>query len=111
MVLKEYIMHITFSPSRRDTPLDLSRNGDTLTINGETFDFAPLPDGATLPADAIPSGWFAGPVERVGGVLHVTLILPHGANAPQETRFPAPITITGDGPVSLPPYDAEETAA
>ncbi|MGX0876212.1 hypothetical protein ACSSV4_000887 [Roseovarius sp. MBR-154] len=102
-------MQITLSPSRRDTALELSRNGDTLTINGETFDFSPLPDGASLPTEAIGSDWFAGPVERVGGVLRLTLILPHGANAPEATRFPAPITLTGDGPVSLPPYEIEET--
>ena len=42
---------------------------------------------------------------RAGGVLHLTLILPHGADAPLETRFPAALTLTGDGPVALPPYE------
>jgi len=102
-------MQITFSPSRRDRPLHLTRSGDTLTINGETFDFSPLPEGATLPTNAIASDWFVGPVARTGGELHLTLVLPHGANAPQETLFPAPLTLTGDGPVPLPPYDTEET--
>jgi len=101
-------MKIRFTP-RRDTPLELSRSGDTLIIDGETFDFSPLADGATLPAEAIDSDWFTAPVERIDGVLHVTLTLPHGANAPDETRFPAPITLTGDGPVSLPPYEMETT--
>lgn len=100
-------MKITLSPQRRTDTLTVSRSGDTLTINGETFDFSPLPEGATLPQEAIGSDWFAGPVERVGGVLHVALVLPHGANAPEQTRFPAPITLTGDGPVALPPYETE----
>ena len=100
-------MQITLSPTRRDTPLSLSRNGDTLTLNGEVFDFSPLPEGATLPPEAIASDWFAGPVERVGGALRLTLVLPHGANAPQETLFPAPLTLTGNGPVALPPYELE----
>jgi len=100
-------MQITFSPQRRDTPLALSRSGDTLTINGEAFDFSPLPEGATLPQEAITGDWFAGPVERIDGELHLTLALPHGANAPHETLFPAPITLTGDGPVALPPYEVE----
>jgi hypothetical protein len=100
-------MQITLSPARRDARLDLSRNGDTLTINGEAFDFSPLPEGATLPAEAIASDWFAGPVERVDGELHLTLVLPHGADAPQETLFPAPLTLTGDGPVTLPSYEKE----
>lgn len=104
-------MKITLSPSRRDEPLELSRSGDTLIINGEAFDFSPLPDGATLPPEAIHSDWVSGPVERIDGVLHVTLTLPHGANAPEETRFPAPMTLTGDGPVGLPPFDMETSDA
>jgi hypothetical protein len=102
-------MQITFSPMRRDGPLELSRSGDTLLVNGEAFDFSPLPEGATLPRAAIASDLFAGPVERADGTLSLTLVLPHGARAPQETLFPAPLTLTGDGPVSLPPFDTEET--
>jgi len=102
-------MKLTFYPMRRATPMTLSRSGDTLTINGEAFDFSPLPDGATLPEEAIASEWFSGPVERIDGVLHVKLRLPHGDNAPQQTLFPAPITLTGDGPVPLPPYNAKPT--
>ncbi|TYB83977.1 hypothetical protein [Oceaniovalibus sp. ACAM 378] len=102
-------MKLTFSPMRQDDRLNVTRSGDTLTINGEGFDLSVVPEGATLPAEAINSAWFGGPVERIGGVLNVTLILPHGANAPQETRHPAPFTLTGDGPVSLPTYDVEPT--
>jgi len=101
-------MQITLSPMRRTARLSLSRSGDTLTINGEDFDFSPLPEGATLPAEAIASDWFAGPVERTGGTLRLTLALPHGADAPQETLFPAPLALTGDGPVRLPAYEIEE---
>lgn len=104
-------MQITLSPARRDTPLTLSRTGDALTLNGEVFDFTPLPEGATLPRAAINSDWFAGPVARLGGTLHLTLLLPHGASAPQETLFPAPLTLTGNGPVTLPPYDTETADA
>lgn len=100
-------MHITFSPMRRDGPITVSRAGDSLTIDGEAFDFSPLPEGATLPPEAIGGDWFAGPVERISGVLHLTLILPHGADAPQETLFPAPLTLTGDGPAPLPRYELE----
>lgn len=100
-------MQITLSPARRETPLTLSRTGDALSLNGEVFDFTPLPEGATLPPEATGSDWFAGPVERVGGTLRLTLVLPHGANAPQETLFPVPLTLTGNGPVTLPPYAME----
>lgn len=100
-------MQITLIPQRRATPLTLSRSGDALTFNGEVFDFAPLPEGATLPPEAIGSDWFAGPVEREGGELRLALVVPHGAEAPRETLFPAPLVLTGDGPVALPPYAME----
>ena len=98
-------MQITLTPQRRDDTLTLTRSGDVLTINGEAFDFTAIPEGGTLPRDAVACDWLAGDVTRAGGVLHLTLILPHGADAPLETRFPAPITLTGDGPVALPPYE------
>ncbi len=63
-----------------------------------------------VPRTAVACDWLSGDVTRVGGVLNLTLILPHGANAPHATRFPAPVTVTTDGPVPLPPYDAEDAA-
>ncbi len=103
-------MHISFSPMRHDARLVLSRKGDALTINGEVFDFAPLPEGASLPAAAINSPWFADNVTRIDGVLHLSLILPHGLSAPMETLFPAALAVTGDGPITLPPYSLGDSA-
>lgn len=91
-------MLIKFSPVRSDDAQPvLSVAGDVLTVNGDAFDFSPLTEGATVQA-------FAGVVTRAGGVVEVTILLPHGANAPQETRFPAPVLVES-GPVPLPPYD------
>ena len=98
-------MQILFSPMRRDDRLDLSLAGDVLTINGEAFDFSALPDGATLPREAVTSDWLASDVERIGVVIHLTLILPHGADAPPETLFPAPVSAT-NGPITRPAYEA-----
>ena len=100
-------MHITFSPQLRP-PVVYSRAGDILTIDGEAFDFTNLPDGATLPASAISSDMVVGDVSRIDGVLHLTLILPHGTNAPEATRFPEPLTLAGNGLVTLPAYEATE---
>jgi hypothetical protein len=97
-------MKIAFSPQRSDASLDLSRHGDVLGINGEPFDFSDLPEGARLSAETLDSWWFAEPVARIDGVLHITLRLPHGPHAPEETRFPRPVTLTTNGPVSLPPH-------
>lgn len=95
-------MQITFSPVRSDETLILARRDDALLINGEVFDFAPLPEGGTLPADAVESAWFVGPVRRVGGGLHLTVMLPHGADAPSEALFPVPVIVEEDGPIPLP---------
>lgn len=99
-------MIITLSPVRLDTPLDLSVAADVLTINGEAFDFTALPEGASLPREAVACDWLISDVERQGGDLRLTLRLPHGAGAPDETRFPQPLIVTTDGPVALPPFGA-----
>lgn len=103
-------MKLNFTPMRRDEALTLSRSGDVLTINGEAFDFSGVPEGATLPREAVVCEWLASDIERVNGELELTLILPHGANAPQETLFPQPITVTADGAIALPAHSIEETA-
>lgn len=95
-------MHITLSPVRLDETLTASRAGDVLTLNRQTFDFGPLPEGATLPAEAIDSPWIVGPVSRIDGELHLTLRLPHGPNPSQAVAFPEPIKVTGNGPIALP---------
>ena len=95
-------MNITLSPTRTDAPLSVSRQGDALTINGTAYDFSPLPDGATLPASAINCEFITGPVERINGVLHITLLLPHGPDASEAVRFPAPIINPPDGLLELP---------
>jgi hypothetical protein len=101
-------MIITLSPVRSDAPVSLARYGDVLVIDGAAFDLAPLAEGALLPAEAIDSPWFAGPVTRTDGRLHLTLILPHGPTAPAATRFPATLRVDHDGPVTLPPFDGAE---
>lgn len=95
-------MQIKFNPQRRDDSLSVVKQGDTLIINGTEYDFSAVPEGATLPADAIDSDLFGGPVERIGGELYVTLTLPHGPNPSQAVAFPEPITVSEDGPVALP---------
>lgn len=95
-------MIIKFSPIRSDASLTLSRLGDMLTINGLALDFAKLPDGGTLPAEAIGSSDVIGSVERINGQVVLTLRFPHGANAPEEARFPTDIVDPPTGQVQLP---------
>lgn len=101
---------IALTPQRRDEELTLSKSGDILTINGEAFDFSGIAEGDTRPRAALACDWLASDVTRAGGAIHLTLILPHGAIAPDETKFPAPWLVTSDGPVDLPPHDEAEIA-
>lgn len=96
-------MQITLSPQRADTPLSLTVYGPLLTLNGVSVNLA------TYDAVTEPSDWIVGQPVLIGEDWHVTLVLPHGGNAPDETRYPAVITVTEDGPIALPPYDAPAT--
>lgn len=90
-------MHeITFAPMRMEAPVTASIAGDRLTVDGVAFDLAS--------PGACP--WLAGRPERAGGGWRLSLILPHGGNAPEETRFPEPVLMEGDGEIPLPPFGA-----
>lgn len=99
-------MKITFSPVRCNDQYEAFVSGDVLTINGKSLDFGPLPNGATLPKDDVDCLWVVSDVERIDGEICLTLMLPHGVNAPPETRFPDMVTVT-EGDVDLPPYGVE----
>ena len=102
VLIRDKAMQINLSPVRSDESLAVSRTGDALTINGTVFDFSKLPEGATLQASAVSSEWFTGPIERINGVLNMTLRLPHGPCPSAATAFPQPISLSQDGPVELP---------
>lgn len=97
-------MHIIFLPHWLNETLTLSKQGETLIINGDPIDLSVIPDGATLPGSAIDNKFIADlcAVERIDGELHVTVLLPHGLNPPSEVAFPEPITVMADGPIQLP---------
>ena len=104
-------VEITLTPMRLDTRLTLEKQGDTLIINGEGFDLSDIPDGAVLPRHAVICDWLASGIERTGDTVYLTLILPHGPNAPIETLYPQGITIALDGPITLPAHSIEEAVA
>ncbi|HHQ4662247.1 TPA: hypothetical protein ACSPZY_002685 [Aeromonas veronii] len=99
-------MKIKLSPVRMNSePLAASVAGDVITINGVAYDLSQLGEGEELPAGAP----FTGSIIRDNdGVIHLALQLPHGANAPEETRFHAAYNEAMDiseGEVPVPPYD------
>lgn len=95
-------MIIKLVSTRSDAALEIIKNGDVLTINGSPFDFGPLPDGATLPAEAVSCEWVNDAVERVNGNLVISITMPVGPNAGQRSWYPVDIVNPPDGRVSLP---------
>lgn len=95
-------MKITLSPTVRTTFLAVEKIGESLIINGEVFDFSVIPDGATLPREAINCEFIAADVERIGGQLYITLLLPITSDASEAARFPDPIINPADGLLELP---------
>lgn len=95
-------MRLEFVPVVTGGTLSLERSGDILTINGEAFDFGPLPAGGLLPRASIACAWIAGDVTRTGaGELIVPLVLPIDGGSSEARRFPAAMTIEADGPIEL----------
>lgn len=95
-------MRITLSPQRRDGTLTLEKFGDRLGINGELFDFGPLPEGGYISCEDIPCELIVDKVKRKDGEIEITLILPHGPNPPKDVAFPVIMEVIADGVVLLP---------
>jgi hypothetical protein len=94
---------ITLSPQvNAMDDLSLSVDGDTITINGDVLDLSPMNDGDTLDAEAVDNPYVIETIRTANGTLYLTLLFPLRRGAPDEARFPQPITITTDGPVPLP---------
>lgn len=94
---------VNLSPVRSDVgQLVVSKQGAALVINHNEFDFSFLNDGDTLPHSAITGSTFCQDVIRNGEVIDVTLRLPHAHDAPESVRFPQPILVEQDGPITMP---------
>ncbi len=74
---------------------------DVLEVNGDEFDFSSVEEGVTLPVAAINSDWFAGPVTRQSGQIHVAILLPLGPDAPTNQRFPGKLQQDRNGLIDL----------
>jgi len=95
-------MKINLSPTRCDEQLTVIVSADILVLNGEVYDFTPLPEGGTLPHDAIDCRWIVGGVTRIDGQIELTLFLPCGPDASEAAEFPQPIIVNTNGLVELP---------
>jgi hypothetical protein len=96
-------MQFILSPIRAAAPLQVERRGDVLHIDGTAHDLTRYRAGECP--------WILGvPARDTHGVWQVTLLLPHGGDAPAETLFPKPVTAKGDGKVALPPFSGPPPA-
>ena len=102
-------MHITLDPYiglPGGDVVEVVKLGDTLTVNGQAFDFSVIPDGATLPAGAVACEYLSlHPIERIDGVLHLTLrypIYPTEAHCVYGTTL---LVDPANGPLELYPDD------
>lgn len=96
-------MQLTFTPIRSDDPLELTREGDALIINGQRLDFAQLAPGASAPLEELDCPLIArDPHRDADGVLHVTVMLPYGPGTSSERAKPGTLTVARDGPIALP---------
>lgn len=96
-------MNIYLSPVVREGYDEYYKQGNVLTLNGESFDFSPMREGDTLPLEAISSELFGGNVEYKNGHLEVVVkfsIPPERYS--QEQAFPDPMIDVPDGLVALP---------
>lgn len=100
-------MIITLSPVRDDSTLTLSLRGGTLCIDGTEYDLSPLPEGATLPREAMTCDRLLSDVERSGGIVRMTLAVPHGAQAAETERAIRTITLADGATLYFPPTDGD----
>lgn len=102
------MMKLILNPQQSDATLEMYKSGDTLTINGEVFDFKKLEEGATLPYGSITSDVIIKEVYKEGGEIVINVVMPHKVYASEASRFPSPLYNIPDGKVTLPTdYDIE----
>lgn len=85
--------------------------GDVLTVNATAYDLSPIPEGGEAEVALAPGQEHVliGPIRRIGGVIHATVIAHLGPDA-AEDQPGAPWVVTAeDGPVVVP-YLVRESA-
>lgn len=101
-------MNITLSPYGGEETLELVKDGNRLTINGELFDFTRMAEGDTLPGAAITCAFINRDVDYIGGHLTLVVRFPNPWNYSPEQAFPEPLLDIPDGPIALPQPLSEE---
>ncbi|UNM22141.1 hypothetical protein K0P33_12080 [Pseudomonas sp. ArH3a] len=89
------MMRITLLPVISEKTLKASVSSDVLTVNGEKFDFGPMPDNHTISADAVGCEWISinQPISKVDRVISLTMKLPCSWETPDEVRSPEEVAV------------------
>lgn len=96
-------MLIKLIPCRTDDfTLTLTKEGDSLIVNGECYDFSQIENGDVLPAGAAKGEYFRWDITRDNGQLIIPINFPLPANYSYAQAFPAPIEAVVEGAVRLP---------
>lgn len=94
------MLKLKFTPQRNDEgQLIVNWNDPVLTVQEVQYDLSELPDGATAEHEVLRQ------VIRNGNDYEVLLVLPHGSNASEATRFPQDLEIFENGIINVPLYN------
>ncbi|MBK6468796.1 MAG: hypothetical protein IPF96_19660 [Rhodobacter sp.] len=102
-------MLIHLVPVRMDAPLEARLDREVLVLNGRKVDLSGVPEGASVAAGGFGCRYLVGEIAREGGEIVLSLLLPHAADAPEKTRFPAPLWRKRPGVLPLPPFGLATT--
>lgn len=94
------MFRVSFSPLLSEGTLTVIKFGEKLTINGDTIDLSVIPDSATVKHAHVIHPFLVDKIERINGVINLTVRLPYIADG--HVKTPVPITVTTDGSISLP---------
>ena len=105
-------MHLTLSPQAGlpgQPETTLHGAGDLLTVDGTPHDLSPIPEGGE---GDWPDSPFIGPIRRIGGVIHATVLVRLGDDAADcQSCDPAHWVIpNASGTVTIPAARKEPAA-
>jgi hypothetical protein len=96
-------MHLTLSPQFAlpgQPEMTIHVSGDVITIDGDAADCSDIPEGG--------EGWtdfdtpFIGPIRRIDGVIHATLVARLGDTAASDQPNSPWVIPDADGSVAIP---------
>ena len=104
-------MHLTLSPQAGlpglpETTLHVA--GDVITIGGVPHDLSPIPEGGEGDWEGGP---FIGPIRRIGGVIHATVLVRLGETAADDQPDSPWAIPNANGAVTIPALRKPEPEA